>query len=75
MNLYFKPFNPGELTQNVDITLGKFDEISDSESYGNFDYDPVIYNGEGNFEVRLLLQIPGTMKPKISPDHHPFHTN
>lgn len=55
----FKPFNPGEVIQDVDITLGEtlcFDEISDSESYeATLTYDPVIYNGEGSFEVRLRI--------------------
>ena len=55
----FKPFSPGELSQNVDITLGEtlcFDEISDSESYeATLTYDPVIYNGEASFEVRLRI--------------------
>lgn len=55
----FKTFAPGEVTQDVDITLGEtlcFDEISDSESYeATLTYDPVIYNGEGSFEVRLRI--------------------
>ena len=60
-----------EVTQDVDITLGEtlcFDEISDSESYeATLTYDPVIYNGEGSFEVRLRITDSGMMKPKISP--------
>ena len=55
----FKTFGSGEVTQDVDITLGEtlcFDEISDSESYeATLTYDPVIYNGEGSFEVRLRI--------------------
>lgn len=55
----FKPFSPGEVSQNVDITLGEtlcFDEISDSESYeATLTYNPVIYNGESSFEVRLRI--------------------
>ena len=55
----FKPFASGEVTQDVEITLGEtlcFDEISDSESYeATLTYDPVIYNGEGSFEVRLRI--------------------
>ena len=55
----FKIFAPGEVTQDVDITLGEtlcFDEISDSESYeATLTYDPVIYNGESSFEVHLRI--------------------